>query len=713
MVDFKTAVPIGEGATGEVMKAWSDDLDCHVAIKYLKRNDPDWISRLRREAAAIARIHHPAVPKIHAIDIDPNGRSYLVMDYINGRPLNEIAEDLSLEQRVWLMQEIADAIQAAHSEGLIHRDIKPANILIEQTAAGALKPWVVDFGLVHDDQATKLTMTGAIMGTPNFMSPEQAAGNAQIDRRSDVYSLGATLYYLLTLQKPFPGDSTSEILSKVLRGDLKPPHLISRKVPRALSAICLHAMEYDVKHRFASARMFAQALEHYLKGETHEAATLDISYHWRRIWRLRKPWIVGGGVAVLLALISVSALWWQQLRAEQAADQIQRFATLVEQRNQTFRLAQLTPNVDIAPIRITLRQAYEQEEVSLSAFPESARPAAEAALGRGYRSLGLNEKALQLLESAYAQGFRQGPALFALAMARTHAYQQELQKIALTQDTALRQEQTLQAIRQWRDPAIAALKAAQQAGISEVEFGNALIALLEERFDDVAQPANQALAQTPWWFESHIVMGDSFAEQARQAVMSGHADAAEAHYQQAIAAYSDAIDIAPSSFQGLAKRCSMSAGLVHVVATINRRDPASLTNQAMQYCTQARQSDGSAYRPLAYQSQILQDWGIYRYIHGEDPDREFARAQELAELAMRKQANDPEVLFRTAVLLRRRAFIAVGSGSNPTALVERGIEILEELVGIDPSPFFTTPPGAICFLIWPNSSAMRRKMYAP
>jgi len=428
-----------------------------------------------------------------------------------------------------------------------------------------------------------------VMGTPNYMAPEQAGGDLEVDRRCDVYGLGATLYFLLTLHKPFDGESISEILSRVIKGDLKPPHQVNPRIPRMLTAVCLRAMEHEVQHRYPSARALGDALEQYLRGGLDRSATLDWRYHWRRLWRLRRPWIVGGGGLVIVLLVAAAGFWWQHLQAQAAAEQIRRFTALVEQRNQTFRLAQMSPGIDIAPVRDRLADDYEIE---------------------------------------------------------------------------------------------------QATGIAQADYVRALIALLDGRFEDVTAPALAAVSGTPWWFESHITIGDAAAEQARQAVIRGDSAAAEAHYREAVASYEKAIEIAPSGYHALGKRCGMWAGIVHVRATMLRVDPSDLLDTGAQSCGEALRADSTAFRPLAYQSQMLQDAGVFAYINGQNPQAEFAQAQDLLDRAMAKNDRDAEVLFRAAVLLRRRAFIAVGEGQDPAPLVDRGIEILERLVVDDPTRFF-------------------------
>ncbi len=149
---------------GEVFKAWDPTLERYVALKYLRHDDPDMVERMFREARAQARVDHPGVCKVYEVGED-EGRPFIAMEYVVGDLLDEAAEGLTLEQKVLVLQQVAEAVAAAHAVGLIHRDLKPGNIKVGETDAGALRPFVLDFGIARQLEVAGLTVTGQVLGT--------------------------------------------------------------------------------------------------------------------------------------------------------------------------------------------------------------------------------------------------------------------------------------------------------------------------------------------------------------------------------------------------------------------------------------------------------------------------------------------------------------------------------------------------------------------
>src|SRR5262245_14301177 len=198
---------IGEGGMGRVYRALDPQLGREVALKFIRGDDRDALERFVREARAQAKINHDHVCKIYETG-EVQGKRYIAMQYIDGQTLSRLRDKLTLEQKIKLMQEVAEGIQAAHRIGLIHRDVKPGNIMLEKLDEG-WHPYVLSFVLERETQAQGSTVTGAMVGTPGFMAPEQAwAEGHSIDRRMDIYSLGATLYFLLSGIAPYEGEST-------------------------------------------------------------------------------------------------------------------------------------------------------------------------------------------------------------------------------------------------------------------------------------------------------------------------------------------------------------------------------------------------------------------------------------------------------------------------------------------------------------------------
>jgi serine/threonine protein kinase len=375
--DFHIVREIGRGGMGVVYEAVQLSLGRRVALKVLPfaaTLDPKQLQRFKNEAQAAAGLHHPGIVPVYSVGLE-RGVHYYAMQLIEGQTLAALIADLrrrtglplldhastdptaradptsgtgshpfpdeSLRGRGFfravalLGQEAAEALEHAHELGVIHRDIKPANLLVDLTG----RLWVTDFGLARLSDEAGLTLTGDLVGTMRYMSPEQAAGGrrAPLDHRTDVYSLGATLYELATLRPVFEGQDRQELLHQILAGEPTPPRHHNRTLPRDLETILLKALARDPADRYATARDLADDLGRFANEEPIRARRPGLLERTGRWLRRRRSLVVAAFIVLLLAVAGLSLstffIWEAERKAKGSAeDATKAHATTEEQR---------------------------------------------------------------------------------------------------------------------------------------------------------------------------------------------------------------------------------------------------------------------------------------------------------------------------------------------------------------------------------------------
>lgn len=276
---------LGEGGQGEVWKAHNLALDLPVAIKILRgeHNDESLVERLFREARAAASLGHPAIVRVFDVGQAPNGAPFLVMELLAGQDLSErleLAKRLPPELAVRLLLPIADALRAAHTRGIVHRDVKPENVFIS-TNGDTLQPKLLDFGVAKVHKDPRITQTGAIVGSPAYLSPEQARAEQEIDARSDIWAFSATLYQCLTGELPFDGASFRIIRAKILESE--PRSLLDYAIQETkLWQILCRGLAKSQAERWPTMLAFGQALAGWLleRGVTVDVCGSSLESRW-------------------------------------------------------------------------------------------------------------------------------------------------------------------------------------------------------------------------------------------------------------------------------------------------------------------------------------------------------------------------------------------------------------------------------------------------
>ncbi|MCK6471849.1 MAG: protein kinase [Planctomycetes bacterium] len=320
---YRIARELARGGMGAVLLAEQMELRRRVALKVMlpgaAEADPSASARFAREARAMAKLKHPHIISVYGVGA-VHGMPYFAMEYVEGWTLAKLIADkkLGFTQLTEIVAKVARALAYAHGMGVIHRDLKPANIMVRFNG----EPVLMDLGLAKDTgtQSVKLSMTGNIMGTPAYMSPEQAQGQS-VDERSDIYSLGAVLYEALVQRPPFEGNTVAATIFKIVHDDPRPPREIDAGIPEALARVTTKALEKNPKDRYATMDDFASDLDRFREGMDVSAAAPSLGRRASKWIAAHKPAAAGAATAAALAVVLVLALafGWLSTKEDRAA----------------------------------------------------------------------------------------------------------------------------------------------------------------------------------------------------------------------------------------------------------------------------------------------------------------------------------------------------------------------------------------------------------
>ncbi|WP_395828260.1 protein kinase [Archangium violaceum] len=549
---------LGQGGMGRVFLAYDPRLRRQVALKFVRDDHPELSRRFLSEARAQAKVNHERVCKVYEVG-QVDGKVFIAMQYVDGRSLSAFVHELTIEQKVLVLRDTALGVHEAHRAGLIHRDIKPSNILVERGEDGVPRPYIVDFGLARD-WSEGVTVTGTVLGTPHYMAPEQARGEvARLDRRADVYSLGATFYALLTGQPPIQGSNGLEVLNNLATVEPRPPRALDRNIPPDLEAITLKCLEKEPAARYDSARALAEDLDRFLAGEPVLART-GPGYRLRKLLRKHRLLLAAASAALLAVAVVVGWGAWVRREASERERLARHFTELVERIEARVRYSALSRLHDAREDRQAIQDIHarmEELEAEIRQAGEQALGPGHYALGRGALALGDTGKAREHLKLAWQHGFREPRVAYALALALGQSYQQQLLEVEKILDDTERRESQLRDIeRRYRDPALAYLKQSQGADVHSAEYVAALIAFYEGRLDDALTWLDAVSSKQPWFYEAPKLRGDIFVARFYKRWREENLDGAKADLEAGRTAYAAAATIAesaPSVHRGLAQ----------------------------------------------------------------------------------------------------------------------------------------------------------------
>ena len=600
---------LGRGGGGELYLAYDNVLKRKVAIKFVVSEDEETKEQLLKEARFQAQLSHDNICKIYEVGRIEN-IPFIIMQYINGNSLMYYYDKLNIEQKVKMFIKICDALRHAHQSGIIHRDIKPSNILVEEID-GEYKPYLIDFGLAKKKDTTTTTATGNIVGSPYFMSPEQASGLVHnIDRRSDIYSLGATLYAFITGKPPFYNKNSISAIYSIMKEEPELPSKINPHIPKDIETIIVKCMMKEPSLRYPSVNEVERDLERFLKGEPIAASKPSIFYKLKRRAK-QNPLAVSILFASLLIIMLLTGFYVKaRVEEKKKTEYIVNFVNKTKEIENLLKTQYLLPIHNIDGERKKIFK--EIENVIKVAEPLNARERALAyiAVGKCYFYLEEEDNALSFLEKGWKY-FKEKDTALKLSILYFKRYNRLLNRVG---EKKKKGDSLDIKMNLYRKKALAYL---DFYGIKD-PLSKGLREYFEGNYKKAAIFFENAIKEKPDFYISLIFEGDCYKkmyiENARKDYKS-----AEGFFKKAEQKYKEAIRVARSDPQCYVSMSELYNAKMHILiyqSDINLKD---FFKRSIAYCKKAI-SISSMYK-RAYESMIFAYWRYTEFLAYYYPEK--------------------------------------------------------------------------------------------
>ena len=565
--------------------------------------------------------------------------------------------------------------------------------MVERKPDGGYRPVVMDFGLARDaNESAGMTESGAVMGTAAFMSPEQARGDVRrLDRRTDVYSLGAMLYDLLTGRPPFVADSMADTLIKVMTEEAPSLRSHLTSAPDALDTIVSKCLNKEAEERYATAKELADDLGRFLENKRIVGKKVSLLYRLR--WRAQRNRPLVAVASALMASLLLLAVYGVRTRIQtlkkermsrQQAELAQRLGQEIKDMEWLLRSARQLPLHDLSREKGIIRRRMAQLQAELQSYGELSRGLAYYALGRGHLALHEYPQALAQLEHAIEQGNQSADVHYALGLVLGKHFEQAMYEARLSGGGDWAQKQLKQIEPKYLHPAIASLKRSRGMRLDAPRYLEGLISYYQRDYQAALKHAEAALQDAPWLYEALKLSGDIHLEQALQARDNGRYEDSEREFVAAVRSYTEAADSGRSDgevYEGLAE-----TWVRQIETSLNQGKPTDVAYAAAVEASSkiSRAEPTSIAGPLKRGYAALMTMVLIGA--GMSSEARVEQCLSSAEAVLKLQPGHPYASDLAAGCYAFSADAAIAKGQDPGPLYRKALNLLEPAV--QQSPYF-------------------------
>jgi serine/threonine protein kinase len=711
---YQVLKKLGHGGMGVVYLArlTGDESAEQVAIKVIKHGmDTDEIlRRFRREQKILASFHHPNIARMIEAGTTEDHRSYFVMEYVPGEPLDQHCDRWNLEipERLKLFRIVCHAVHYAHQNLVVHRDLKPGNILV--TPEGV--PKLLDFGIakILTEDATDqslLTATGLNVMTPDYASPEQVRGDS-ITTATDIYSLGVLLYQLLSGHLPYriAGKNLQDAIRVVSEteperpsvmvtrkeGSISPeqvserrksdPEKLKKMMQGDLDQIVLMAMRKEPERRYQSADQLSEDVARYLEQQPIRARKDTFLYRTAKFVRRNKTTVAIFGFSFLAILATVIAVGFVRHKANQQARLFQEFGQDVTRIEAVMRYAYLLPLHDVLPDRKHVLERLDQIQQRMDRLGDLASGPGHYALGRGYLSLHRYQDAQDHLILAWTQHKYREPAVAnALGLSLAMLYREKLQEAERLYDRDARKLRKLALAKQYGDSAVQYIQLGKTASASEPpEYSDALLSFLAKRYPEALRKSDFALRKTSWLYEAKVLQGDIFVAMASDLSSAGKGEEARQLFDQAKIRYLEAAQKGQSDPEVYSALCALHSIVQRSFVDQKGTSPDSIIEEGIEYCQKALRANSTNARANVLASTIYSLQAYDQITNGKDYSFSSKQALDYANAALKIDPENGPAYQSIGHLYRNLAWAEIQRMANAISMLELADRNLQKAI---------------------------------